>query len=288
MLESIERLFNQHALAVLLIVVSVYIAQKFLSVVVGRIVRRAVHDDSILSTVDEERREKTLNDILGTALRIGIWILAGMMILQEVGVNIAPLLAGAGVIGLALGFGAQSLVKDAFTGIFIIFENQYRVGDVVEINKETAGVVERITLRQTVLRDLDGMVHHIPNGNIELATNMTMGFANVNIDIGVGYSTNLEKVEKVINDVGNTMAKEDGWKDKIIEAPQFLRVDQFADSAIIVKILGKTTADLRWSVAGELRKRLKNAFDENDIEIPFPQMVLHNAPEPKSSSKKKA
>jgi moderate conductance mechanosensitive channel len=286
MIEATETFIVNHTVAILLIVLAAYIAQKFIMTIVAKIIRRSIqfqhrgHHD-----VHEEKREKTLIDIIGTALKLGIWLMAGLMILQEVGVNIAPLLAGAGVAGIALGFGAQSLVQDAFRGLFIIFENQYRVGDVVQINGDLAGVVEKITLRATVLRDLDGYVHHVSNGNIQTATNMTMEFANVNIDIGVSYDSDLEEVEKVINQVGETMAEEEEWKHAIITPPAFLRLDEFDDSSLQIKILGKTTADMRWSVAGEYRRRLKEAFDKHDIEIPFPQMVIHDKRAKKDSKK---
>jgi len=276
MTEALENFLASHIVAILLIVLFAYVAQKVIMAVVSKIIRRSIRLNTKLSNAYEEKREKTLIDIIRTALKFVIWLMAGLMILQEIGVNIAPLLAGAGVVGVALGFGAQSLVQDAFRGLFIIFENQYRVDDVVQINSDLSGVVEKITLRATVLRDLDGNVHHISNGNINTATNMTMDFAKVNIDIGISYNSDIAKVEKVINETGETMAKHADWKDAIIEPPMFLRVDSFDDSAITVKILGKTTADMRWDVAGEFRKRLKNAFDENNIEIPFPQIVIHN------------
>ena len=276
MIEATEMFIVNNAVAILLIVLAAYIAQKFIMTIVSKIIRRSIRLHHKEPDAHEEKREKTLINIIGAALKFGIWLMAGLMILQEAGVNIAPLLAGAGVVGVALGFGAQSLVQDAFRGLFIIFENQYRVGDVVQINSDLAGVVEKITLRATVLRDLDGNVHHVSNGNIETATNMTMEYANVNIDIGVSYDSDLEKVEKVINEVGETMAKEEEWKHSIIDPPTFLRLDAFDDSALQIKILGKTTADMRWRVAGEYRRQLKYAFDKHNIEIPFPQMVIHN------------
>lgn len=281
MFEFIDELFTTRTAAVLAIIVAAYIAQKIIMAIIANVIRKTVRLHHKTADAIEEKREKTLTDIIGTALKFAIWLMATLMVLQELGVNIAPLLAGAGVVGIALGFGAQSLVQDAFRGLFIIFENQYRVGDVVQINGDLAGVVEKITLRATVLRDLDGNVHHISNGNINTATNMTMEFANVNIDIGVSYDSDLGHVEKVINEAGEAMAKDDEWKNAIIDPPSFLRVDSFDDSAITVKILGKTTADMRWGVAGEYRKRLKKAFDDNDIEIPFPQIVIHN---PRSKS----
>lgn len=275
--DYIEQIISSHSAAVITILVVAYGVRKISMFFIGKIIRRSVRFHGNASPIAEERREKTLHDIIGTALRVFIWIFASLMILQELGVDITPLIAGAGIAGVALGFGAQSIVKDSLTGLFIIFENQYRVGDVVMVNSTTAGVVEKITLRATVLRDLDGMVHHVPNGTINLATNMTMEYANVNIDIGVSYSCDIEKVEKVINEVGEKMADDDEWRDSIITPPAFLRVDDFADSAIMVKILGKTTADMRWGVSGEFRKRLKIAFDKNEIEIPFPQVVVHEA-----------
>ena len=282
MLEIIEDLLALRITAVLVIIVAAYVVQKIVMAIISNLIRKTVRVHRRVADKVEKKREKTLIDIIGTALKFAIWLMASLMILQELGVNIAPLLAGAGVVGVALGFGAQSLVQDAFKGLFIIFENQYRIGDVVQINSDLAGVVEKITLRATVLRDLDGNVHHISNGNINTATNMTMEFANVNIDIGVSYDSDIPHVEKVINETGEAMAEDEQWQNAIINPPAFLRVDSFDDSAITVKILGKTAADMRWDVAGEYRKRLKKAFDDNNIEIPFPQIVIH---EPRKKSR---
>lgn len=281
--ELLQQLIEGRSLAIIAIILFAYAVRKAGMYFARKVIRRSIKTTKHTSRIDEERREKTLENIIGAALRVVVWVLAGLMILQELGVDVTPLIAGAGVFGVALGFGAQSIVKDSIAGLFIIFENQYRVGDVVMVNSTTSGVVEKITLRATVLRDLDGMVHHIPNGLIELATNMTMEFANVNIDIGVSYDSDVDQVEQVINEVGVQLASDTEWKESIIEAPAFVRVDSFDDSAIIIKILGKTTADQRWAVSGELRRRLKAAFDENGITIPFPQMVVH---QPKKIKKK--
>ncbi len=155
-------------------------------------------------------------------------------------------------------------------------ENQYRVGDVVCFG-DTCGSVEKINLRTTILRDLDGVVHHIPNGEIKIASNLSKHYSRVNIDIGVSYDSNLEKVIKVVNKVGSDLAKDKKWKEKIIKPPQFLRVNDFGDSAIMIKILGETMPIMQWEVAGELKKRLKIAFDKEGIEIPYPQRVIHKA-----------
>lgn len=274
--------FYENGAGILTILVVVYLLRKFAMIIISRLVRRAIKPNKFRTRTEEIQREDTLISVIGTSVRVGLWVVAGLLLLGEAGVDIGPLLAGAGVAGVALGFGAQSLVKDFLAGMFILVENQYRVGDVVSVNGKVSGVVEKISLRETVLRDLDGMVHHIPNGYIEFATNMTMEFANVNLDVGVGYDTDLDGLEVLINEVGSTMAKDEVWKDRILEAPQMLRVDSFAESAIVVKITGKTAPMKQWDVTGELRKRLKKAFDKAGIEIPFPQRVLH---EPKKTKK---
>lgn len=166
------------------------------------------------------------------------------------------------------------MVKDYLAGFFIIAENQYRVGDVLQVNRDVAGTVEHVSLRVTVLRDLEGMVHHIPNGNIEIATNMTMDYAQVDLNVGVGYESDIDHVEKVINAVGREMASDDKWKEVILEAPSMSRVEAFADSAITIKILCKTAPIHQWEIKGELLRRLKKAFDKEGIEIPFPQRVM--------------
>ena len=200
------------------------------------------------------------------------------MVIEEFGVSIGPLLAAAGVAGLALGFGGQYLIRDLISGLFIITENQYRIGDVVSFDGDS-GSVEDITLRMTTLRDLNGTVHHIPHGEIKRVSNLSKSFARVNLDISVSYNSKLENVINVVNRVGKELAEDDKFKNSIIKAPEFLRVDDFADSAIIIKILGDTKPLKQWEVTGELRKRLKLAFDEAGIEIPFPQRVIHQAKE---------
>ncbi len=196
------------------------------------------------------------------------------MVIQEVGISIGPLLAGAGIIGLAVGFGGQYLIRDIISGFFIILENQYRIGDIISIDN-TSGQVEDISLRMTTLRDLDGTVHHIPHGEIKKVSNLTKYFSRVNLNIGIGYKSNLDHVITVINKIGCDLYEDPNWKPFIIKAPSFLRVGDFGDSAIIVKILGETIPLKQWDVAGELRKRIKIAFDEEGIEIPFPQRVIH-------------
>ena len=196
------------------------------------------------------------------------------MVVSELGVNIAPLLAVAGVAGIAFGFGGQYLIRDLISGLFVILEDQYRVGDVACV-ADTCGLVEDINLRRTILRDLDGVVHHIPNGEIAKASNLSKQFSRVNLNIGIDYSSDLEQVIKVVNKIGKELAEDPQWKADILKPPQWVGVDDFADSAIIIKILGDTKPLRQWDITRELRKRLKVAFDKEGIVIPFPQRVVH-------------
>jgi small conductance mechanosensitive channel len=273
-IQSLIPWFTVHGIKIIGIIVGAFIFVKIGKIFVDRIVRKIIVSDHFLSKEAERKREDTLISIFANVLKIIIWIIALMMILAEFGVNIGPIIAGAGIVGLAIGFGAQNLIKNFISGFFIILENQYRVVDVVCLDN-TCGLVEDITLRMTVLRDLDGTVHHIPNGEVVKASNKSKIFSRVNLDIGISYDSNLEKVIKVVNKVGQGLAKDPNWKDAIIEPPQFLRVNDFGDSAIEIKILGDTKPLKQWDVMGELRKRLKIAFDKAGIEIPFPQRVIH-------------
>lgn len=265
-----------HGLKILAILIGAFLIRRFARVVIEKIIRKAIVANNFLSPEAEKKREDTLISVFEGTFRAIIWIVAALMIIAELGVNIGPLLAGAGVIGLAVGFGAQYIIRDFFTGLFIILENQYRVGDVVCIGT-VCGTVESINLRMTILRDVDGAVHHIPNGEIKIATNKTKGFARINLVIGVAYDTDVEKVKQVINRVGQDIANDPEWKDKIIKAPEFVRVDNFGASSVDIKISGEVQPQEQWGVMGELRQRIKNAFDQNGIEIPFPQTVIHQA-----------
>jgi small-conductance mechanosensitive channel len=263
-----------HGIKIVVIAIVAYLLHIIFSRIIKKAVRIAVIRDKNMSEDAEKKREDTLIHIFNGALRIIISIMALLMILQEAGIQIGPILAGAGILGVAVGFGGQYLVKDVITGLFVILENQYRIGDVVNIDG-TGGLVQDINLRKTILRDLDGIVHHIPHGTMTKVANLSKDWSRVNLNMGVGYSTNLEHLIEVINRTGNELADDPGFKDSIITAPQFLRVDEFADSAILVKILGDTKPLKQWEVTGELRKRLKIAFDKEGIEIPFPQRVVH-------------
>jgi small-conductance mechanosensitive channel len=263
-----------HGIKILLIAFGAYILSALSKKSIEKIVKVAVVSDRYLSKQAEEKREATLIRIFSWTSKILILLVAMLMILQEIGISIGPILASVGIIGLAIGFGGQYLIRDIISGFFIILENQYRVGDVVNFDG-TGGLVEDISLRMTTLRDLDGTVHHIPHGEIKKVANLSKDFARVNLNIGVSYNSKLDHVIQIINELGNELSQDPQWKEFIIKSPQFLRVDEFADSSIVVKILGETVPLKQWDVTGELRKRIKIAFDKEGIEIPFPQRVIH-------------
>jgi len=268
--------FFSNGVKIIGIIIGAFIAKWIINFLFEKFIRKLIVADTQGSKDAELKREETLITITKSTTGVVILTLTLLIMLSEIGVDIAPLLAAAGVAGIALGFGGQYLIRDVISGLFVILENQYRVGDVVCFNG-TCGVVEDITLRKTTLRDLDGTVHHVPHGEIKLVSNRSKDFARVNIDIGIAYKTKLDHVIDVVNRVGNELAEDTEWKDKIKKAPQFVRVTDFADSAVMIKILGDTEPLQQWAVAGELRKRLKIAFDKEGIEIPFPQRVIHTA-----------
>jgi small-conductance mechanosensitive channel len=263
-----------HGIKIVLIGIGAFFLDKVIAKIIRKAVIVAVVADSAMSEEAEKKREDTLIRIFNGALGIIILTIAILMILQEAGVEIGPILAGAGIVGLAFGFGGQYLIRDLISGLFIILENQYRIGDVVNIDS-TGGLVEDISLRMTTLRDLNGTVHHIPHGEIKKVSNLSKNFARVNLDIGISYSSNLEHVISVIDKVGLELSEDPNYKDFILSPPKFLRVNEFGDSAIIVKVLGDTKPLKQWEITGELRKRIKIAFDREGIEIPFPQRVIH-------------
>jgi moderate conductance mechanosensitive channel len=242
---------------------------------IQRIVKTAVSSDKLAMEDGDIKRMNTLVRIFSWTINTIIVVIAAMMVLQEFGVQIAPILASAGIVGVAIGFGGQYLVKDIITGFFIIFENQYRIGDAINING-ISGAVEDISLRVTTVRDMNGTVHYIPHGEVKIVSNSSKQFAKVNLNVGVSYDTNLEKVKEVINRIGNEMALDNAWKDMINVAPQFLRVDSLDDSSVSIKIVGETKPMKQWDVTGELRKRIKEGFEQEGIEIPYPQRVIHH------------
>ncbi|MGH2542223.1 MAG: mechanosensitive ion channel family protein, partial [Ardenticatenaceae bacterium] len=225
--------------------------------------------DSATIMLEAERRAKTLEGVAIATFSVAIVVIALLMILAEYGVPIGPLLAGAGIAGIAIGFGAQSLVKDFISGVFILLEDQYREGDVVRVGG-ISGLVEDINLRRTVLRDQDFIQHYIPNGEITIASNFTKEKSRVNIDISVAYKEDMDRVFAVLNRIGEEISQDENFGPLITDQIKVLRINSFDDSGIAIKVLGDTLPLKQWDVAGEFRKRIKKAFDEEGIEMPFP------------------
>lgn len=232
-----------------------------------------------LNRADEDafesgKRINTLTSIIHGTLKIVLWLMLIMVVLQKFGINIAPLLASAGIVGLAIGFGAQELVRDYIAGFFMILENQIRTGDYSIING-TFGFVEKIEFRTTTLRDLSGIVHIIQNGKINLISNLTKDWSAMVFDIGVAYKETPQLVMDIMKSVGDEIQSDPKFKDKILEPIELFGLDEFADSAIVIKARIKTKPVEQWDVGWEFRKRLKEAFNHHNITIPFPHTTIY-------------
>ena len=233
----------------------------------------------LMTDIKEAREElnkriRTLISILRKIAYMALWGIAIMIVLSHLGINIGPIIATAGVLGLAVSFGAQSLIKDYISGLFLILENQVRLGDVAIING-TGGLVEAINLRTIVLRDLSGVVHIFPNGSINTISNMTLGWSGYVFDIGVAYKEDTDRVSDIMQEVLESMRADKRYGPVILEPLEIFGVDDFADSAVIVKARVKTKPIKQWEVAREYRRRLKKAFDAQGIEIPFPHTSIY-------------
>jgi small conductance mechanosensitive channel len=252
----------------------VFVALLVLNSVVPRAVRLGTERRLAGKPAEEiEQRVDTLTHVFTRSGTVLLLVLGFFTTLPELGINIAPLLAGVGVVGIAIGFGAQTMVRDFLAGLFILMDNQYGKGDVVRV-ADISGLVEDVGLRRTVLRDLDGIVHYVPNGEIKVASNFTQEYSRVNLNVEVSYEEDLDRVTDVINRVGQEMAKDPAWAGVLLTPPIVLRVDNLGDSGVELKIVGDTQPIRQWDVMGELRKRIKKAFDEEGIEIPYPHRVM--------------
>ncbi len=262
-----------HLLDIAVILILGWIARKFLTRLISQLIRKTVRHDMFPTELDRKRRIKTLDGLITAVVRVSIWIVVVMMIISEMGIDTAPLIASAGVLGITIGFGAQSLIKDLVSGVFIIIENQFRVGDVVRLatmntpSLEISGTVEEINMRSTVIRDLNGELIHVPNGVINVTINKTVDYSQLNEDIIVHQDTDIEQLEHVINHVGGQLNESVELGHLIIEAPHFERVVGFTNDGLQVKILGKTQPGEQWRVTGEFYKKLKKAFDRNKIKV---------------------
>jgi small conductance mechanosensitive channel len=268
--------FLQTSLRILLVVVAAYVGIRILRVALGRleiILIKATESSEIVPGAAAQR-VRTLTNVLRTIVVGLIWFVATLTVLGQIGVNIGPILAGAGVVGLAVGFGAQNLVKDLVSGFFLILENQVRVGDVAIING-TGGLVETITFRTIVLRDLSAVVHVFPNGSINTLSNVSKDWSAYVMDVGVAYKEDTDRVVEVMRRVGAELRDDSKFGAAMIDDIEIFGVDQFADSAVNIKARLKTMPLQQWNVGREYRRRLKKAFDAAGIEIPFPHRTLY-------------
>lgn len=247
--------------------VAINVAQRAINLLRERVSLRFEDRETI-------KRAETLSRVFRYIAAVVITLVAGMLILSEFGISVAPILGAAGVVGLAVGFGAQSLVKDYFTGFFLLLENQIRQGDVVKLG-DHSGLVEEVTLRFVQLRDYDGNVHFVPNGTITTVVNMSRGHAQAVVDVGVGYGEDLDAAMEVMRGVGREMREDPAHALRILDDLEIAGVEQWADSAVILRARFKVLPLEQWTVKREFLRRLKRAFDEHGIEIPFPQMRLH-------------
>jgi small-conductance mechanosensitive channel len=285
MIEQLTELFSPERLALMVVqftrALAILLGAFIVSRVMHRVVR-ALRERTVAvmrqraggTAIELEKRAATIGGIIRKSFAAVIWFVAILMALKEVGFDVAPILAGAGVVGLAVGFGAQNLVRDVISGLFILMENQVRVNDVAVING-TGGLVEEINLRTTVLRSLDGVVHVFPNGAITSLANMTREFSYYVFDIGVAYKEDTDRVVQVLHKVSEEMMNEEPYRSAIIQPLEVLGVDAFANSAVMIKARIKTQPLQQWLVGREMNRRIKKAFDQAGIEIPFPHLSVY-------------
>ena len=263
--------------SLILLVIVFFIAGKFLKIFINRLnkifIFRAAKNEKI-NTQEAEKRIKTLMGILKGLGKIMLWSVFLMIFLKKMGIDIGPILAGAGILGLAIGFGAQELVRDFISGFFILLENQIRAGDYGVING-VEGLVEKIELRTLTLRDTSGVVHVFQNGKINSLSNMTKEWSAMVFNIGVAYKEDIDNVIRIMQGVGEDLINDSNFKDRILEPLLIMGLDKFADSAVIIKARLKTVPGEQWFTGREFRKRLKKAFDEKGIEIPFPHTTVY-------------
>ncbi len=285
---EIGRFVSATAVPILVIVlfgwVFLGLAQRFLDRLVRRLIDREAAEGTAreLTAAEVERRIDTVSGLVVSLVRVLVVTIAVIMVLGKFNVDIGPAVAGLGIVGIAVGFGAQSLVKDYFNGVLILVENQFAKGDVVRV-AGVSGTVEDFTLRRTTLRDADGVVHSVPNGEIGVASNLTRVWAQINENVSIAYGTDIDRATQVVDDVGRAMAADPDWQDRIIEAPHVIRVEALGEYGVTLKVAGTVRAEERWAAPGEFRKRLLAAFREHGIEIPRPQRVVL-ASDPAASS----
>jgi small conductance mechanosensitive channel len=279
-----------HAANIVIILVLAWLLGVLSKILIGRIAKvlEKTHRGDEIAVLEQEKRVKTIWSLFAVTVRVVIYAVAGLMILAELGINITALLAGAGIVGIALGFGAQSVVKDMLAGLFILIEDQYRIGDVVEVNAGTfGGTVEKMSIRTTWLRAFNGNLHIIPNGSIEAVTNYTHNWTRVLLDFGISYGDDIDSAAHVIKETALNMAAEAEWENVFLSPPEVLGVEKLDDSAVLLRLIAQAVPGDQWKVARELRRRVKYALEESGATIPFPQVTVSYLLESKEEASKK-
>lgn len=259
--------------AVILIIIS--LAYQVTRFIIRRLIAREVDEDDPVVRRLRQQRVQTVAALANHVLLVVFVIVGVLTVLGSVwDIEIGPILASVGVLGLAVSFGAQSLVKDIITGTFMLLEGQFGIGDVIAVG-DASGVVEKITLRTTVLRDIRGAVHTIPNGEITRVTNLTKAWSRAVLDIGVSYREDVDRVIALLKEEGERLQLDAEWGQLLLDAPEVLGIETFADSAVVIRMLARTLPEKQWNVARELRRRIKIRFDAEGIEIPFPHVSVY-------------
>lgn len=266
----IARLFTTGVRILIIILAS--LLGYYLLRVISRYLERLVKVEEYATINEREQRVKTLTTILRDAGLVLITAVAAVMILSEVGLDVSPIIAGAGIVGLAIGFGAQTLVKDIISGFLILLENQFTIGDVISVGGISGGV-EKMTLRATFVRDLEGTLHVIPNGEMRILSNKTRGWARAVVNLGIAYKEDVGRVSATLERIGQEIWQDEGYRPLLLEEPAISGVEELGDSAMTLRIMVKTQPGKQWEVSRELRKRIKETFEEEEIEMPYPTQL---------------
>ena len=284
--DRLRRWAEEHALSILIVVIAALVAVRLLERAIPPAIRRAVMREATpLTQADLRKRADTLSAVLLGSAKVAILAVALLMVVGEFGINVAPVIAGLGIGGIAIGLGAQSLVRDAINGILILFENQYGKGDMIKV-AGVQGWVEEVNLRRTVLRDADGTLHSVPNSEIKVSSNLTRGFSGVDLLLSLAPGTDVDAAIQSINEVGQELVDDPEVGEDIIEAPRVTRIENATATGLDVRVTGRVTPGAQWKVSSALRRRILRSFDTRSIRLgpaPAPPSPSAAPPAPSSS-----
>lgn len=286
--KSLDIILASKITKTILVLLLMFLAQRIIDLITNKFFQRAYESQSKKNKIKiDKKRFETLARAFRQIASVIIWIVGITIILSIIGINLAPLLAGAGIIGVAIGIAGKDIFMDLYVGMMVLLEDQYRVGDSIIVDQDHSGTVEEITLRTVKLRDINGALHIIPHSLSRVIINRTYDYANVNVEFGVAYDTDIEKIKSIVNEIGLKMSTEDEFKNDFIDPIAYQSLLRFDESQITVRALGKVSPGRQWAIASEFRLRLKDTFDKKSIEIPFPQRVIHQINDDITNSDKK-